>query len=73
MKRLVVMPNLATVVEMAKEAQIQILDVAFVTHPPSEVDPIRKWLIALNIEVEGPQESLGYFAYLLKQRQLTAA
>lgn len=76
MLKMTVLPDLSNVAAMAKEAQVQITELAFIQERADEAAlaeiPKSKWLIALDIVVEGTQEALGYFTYLINQKQLTA-
>jgi hypothetical protein len=52
------------VVQAAQEAKVSILDVNFVRDVDTDI------LNALSIAIEGKEDALGYFSYLLEQQQL---
>lgn len=62
--RLNVAPDLDKVVQAAQEAKVSILDVNFVRDVDTDI------LNALSIAIEGKEDALGYFSYLLEQQQL---
>ena len=56
-----VCPDLDKVVHVAKEAKIVIRDIHFIRKPDDDV------LEALSLMVDGKEDALGYFSYLLSK------
>jgi hypothetical protein len=62
--KLQVMPELEKVVQAAQEAKITITEVNFVRDTDADI------LDALCIAVEGKEDAIGYFSFLLEQQKL---
>ena len=62
--KLIVLPELDKVVQAAKEARITIREVNFVRHNDADI------LEALSIAIDGKEDAIGYFSYLLEQQKL---
>lgn len=61
-----VSPDLDTIVAAAKEAQIAIRDINFIR----DVNASDDVLAALSIMIEGSDDAMGYFAWLLAESNL---
>ena len=59
-----VMPDLEKIVATAKEAKIAIRDIHFVRNMDQDI------LEALSIDIDGNDDSKGYFTYLLARNNL---
>lgn len=62
--KLQVAPDLERVVQAAQEAKVAITEVNFVRDVEVDI------LDALAIAIEGKEDAIGYFSYLLDQGQL---
>lgn len=62
--RLQVAPDLDKVIQAAQESKVAITELNFVRNVEEDI------LSALSIAIEGKEDALGYFSYLLDQLAL---
>lgn len=62
--KLHVVPELDKVIQAAQESKVSITELNFVRDVDEDI------LSALSIAIEGKEDALGYFSYLLEQQAL---